>query len=99
MAGEMIQNIAAYLKANPEAAQKAREYVKAHPDDVKTALKEIQTGKFARGWVKEYQTGYKKYNALLKKGEKHSIEKVGERLRGMMPWMKKRSVKGVQAAY
>jgi ketol-acid reductoisomerase len=66
---------------------------------MKQALKEIQNGKFAKGWVKEYQTGYKKYNALLKKGEKHSIEKVGARLRSMMPWMKKRSVTGVQAAY
>jgi ketol-acid reductoisomerase len=66
---------------------------------MKTALKDIQSGKFAKGWVAEYKGGYKKYNALLKKGEKHSIEKVGERLRGMMPWMKKRSVKGVQAAY
>jgi ketol-acid reductoisomerase len=66
---------------------------------MKTALKEIQSGKFARGWVREYETGYKRYNALLKKGEKHSIEKVGARLRGLMPWMKKRSVKGVQAAY
>jgi len=66
---------------------------------MKVALKEIQNGKFARGWVNEYKTGYKKYNALLKKGENHSIEKVGARLRGLMPWMKKRSVKGVQAAY
>ncbi len=66
---------------------------------MKQALKEIQTGKFAKGWVAEYQGGYKKYNALLKSGEKHNIEKVGERLRSMMPWMKKRSVKGVQAAY
>jgi ketol-acid reductoisomerase len=66
---------------------------------MKQALKDIQNGKFAKGWVKEYQTGYKKYNALLKKGEKHQIEKTGERLRGLMPWMKKRSVKGVQAAY
>ena len=38
------------------------------------ALKDIQSGKFAREWVKEYQTGYKKYNALLKKGEQHGIE-------------------------
>jgi ketol-acid reductoisomerase len=66
---------------------------------MKTALKDIQGGKFAKGWIKEYQTGYKNYNALLKKGENHSIEKVGARLRGLMPWMKKRSVKGVQAAY
>src|SRR5829696_800219 len=66
---------------------------------MKQALKEIQNGTFAKGWVKEYQTGYKKYNALLKKGENHSIEKVGARLRSMMPWMKKRTIKGVQAAY
>ncbi|HEY0457039.1 MAG TPA: ketol-acid reductoisomerase [Verrucomicrobiae bacterium] len=66
---------------------------------MKQALKDVQSGKFAKGWVKEYQTGYKKYNALLKKGENHSIEKVGARLRGLMPWMKKRSVKGVQASY
>ena len=66
---------------------------------MKQALKEIQNGKFAKGWVAEYQGGYKNYNALLKAGEKHSIEKVGERLRSLMPWMKKRSVKGVQASY
>jgi ketol-acid reductoisomerase len=66
---------------------------------MKAALKDIQSGKFARGWVKEYQTGYKKYNSLLKKGENHPVEKVGARLRSLMPWMKKRSVKGVQAAY
>jgi ketol-acid reductoisomerase len=66
---------------------------------MKTALKDIQSGKFAKGWVGEYNGGYKKYNALLKAGQNHSIEKVGERLRGLMPWMKKHSVKGPQAAY
>jgi ketol-acid reductoisomerase len=66
---------------------------------MKVALKDIQSGKFAKAWVKEYQTGYKKYNALLKKGENHPIEKVGSRLRSMMPWMQKRSIKGAQAAY
>src|SRR5215471_8823590 len=66
---------------------------------MKAALKEIQSGKFAKGWVSEYKGGYRRYNALLKKGERHSIEKVGERLRGLMPWMKKRSIKGAQAAY
>lgn len=66
---------------------------------MKAALKDVQNGKFAKGWVREYQTGYKKYNALLKKGEQHSIEKVGARLRSLMPWMQKRSVKGVQASY
>ncbi len=66
---------------------------------MKAALKDVQSGKFAKGWIKEYQGGYKHYRALLKKGEQHSIEKVGERLRSLMPWMQKRSVKGVQAAY
>jgi ketol-acid reductoisomerase len=66
---------------------------------MKAALKDIQNGKFAKGWIKEYQGGYKKYNALLKKGEEHSIEKVGARLRSMMPWLQKRQIKGVQAAY
>ena len=66
---------------------------------MKAALKDIQSGKFARNWVKEYETGYKRYNALLKKGAEHPIEKTGERLRSMMPWMKKRSIKGAQAAY
>jgi len=66
---------------------------------MKAALKDIQSGKFAKGWVREYNTGYKKYNALLKAGEKHPVERVGQRLRSLMPWMKKRSVKGVQAAY
>ena len=63
------------------------------------ALKEIQSGKFAKEWVAEYKGGYKKYNTLLAADEKHGIEKTGERLRGLMPWMPKRSIKGVQAAY
>lgn len=66
---------------------------------MKAALKDIQTGKFAKEWVKEYKGGYKKYNALLKKDEQHQIEKTGERLRAMMPWMPKRNIKGAQAAY
>ncbi len=66
---------------------------------MKTALKDIQSGKFAREWIKEYEGGYKKYNALLKAGESHPIEKTGERLRGLMPWIKKRNLKGAQASY
>jgi len=66
---------------------------------MKAALKDIQSGKFAKGWVSEYEAGYKKYNALLKAGENHSIEKVGARLRSLMPWMQKRSIKGTQASY
>lgn len=66
---------------------------------MKAALKNIQNGKFAKEWVSEYQSGYKRYNALLKAGEKHPIEKVGARLRGLMPWIKKKNIRGAQAAY
>ncbi len=66
---------------------------------MKAALKDIQSGKFAKEWIKEYEGGYKNYNALLKAGEKHPIEKTGARLRGLMPWIKKRDIKGSQASY
>ena len=66
---------------------------------MKTALKEIQNGKFAKNWINEYESGYKRYNALLKAGEKHPIETVGARLRGLMPWIKKKNIRGAQAAY
>ena len=54
------------------------------------ALKAIQNGQFAKDWVKEYQTGGKKFRKLLKNGEKHQIEIVGGKLRKMMPWIRKR---------
>jgi ketol-acid reductoisomerase len=66
---------------------------------MKAALKDIQSGKFAKEWIKEYEGGYKRYNALLKEGEKHEIEKTGQRLRSLMPWIKKRNLKGAQADY
>lgn len=67
--------------------------------DMKKILKEIQSGKFTKEWVNEYKGGLKNYNALLKAGEKHQIEKTGTRLRGMMPWMAKKNIKGVAASY
>ena len=66
---------------------------------MKAALKDIQTGKFAKGWIKEYEGGYKNYKKLLAAGEKHPIEKTGARLRGLMPWIQKKNLKGAQAAY
>ncbi|MGA2051823.1 MAG: ketol-acid reductoisomerase [Opitutales bacterium] len=66
---------------------------------MKQILKEIQTGKFTQEWVKEYKTGLKNYKRLLAEGEKHPIEKTGQRLRALMPWVPKRNIKGAQAAY
>ena len=72
---------------------------KATKREMKKILSEIQTGKFTRQWVAEYKGGLKKYNRLLKKGAAHKIEKTGRYLRGMMPWMSKKNLKGVQASY
>lgn len=66
---------------------------------MKAILKEIQSGKFTKEWVKEYEGGLKNYNKLLNDGAKHPIEKTGARLRSLMPWVAKRNIKGVQAAY
>ncbi len=67
--------------------------------EMKRILKEIQSGQFVKEWVAEHKGGLKKYNKLLANGAKHPIEKTGERLRGMMPWMARKNIKGVQAAY
>ena len=66
---------------------------------MKSVLKEIQNGKFAREWIAEDKKGRKKYHSLLQKGEKHGIEKTGTRLRSLMPWIQKRNLKGAQASY
>jgi len=63
------------------------------------ALKEIQNGKFAQGWIAEYQNGLTNYKELLAAGQKHPVEKVGQKLRSLMPWIQKKNIKGAQAAY
>ncbi|PTX97522.1 ketol-acid reductoisomerase [Verrucomicrobia bacterium LW23] len=62
-------------------------------------LKEIQSGKFAKVWIAENKAGKPVYNKLLEEGAEHPIEKVGARLRGLMPWLRKHNIKGAQAAY
>ncbi len=62
-------------------------------------LKDIQSGKFAKGWIAEAEAGFPNYKRLLKEGEGHSIEKIGKRLRSLMPWIQKKNIKGAQAAY
>ena len=66
---------------------------------MKSILKEIQSGKFTKDWVKEYKAGLPKYKQFVKDGAAHPIEKTGQRLRALMPWVKKRNIKGAQASY
>src|SRR5580658_3823837 len=56
--------------------------------EMRKILKEIQTGKFARQWISENETGSKNYKRLLKQDLNHPIERVGAKLRERMPWLK-----------
>lgn len=55
---------------------------------MKQVLKEIQEGEFARRWLLENQVNRPVFNAIRKQQSEHLIEKVGQKLRAMMPWMK-----------
>ncbi len=57
--------------------------------EMKKILSEIQSGEFAREWILECKANKPMFNALTQKGAEHPIEKVGEKLRAMMPWLKK----------
>ncbi len=56
-------------------------------------LEEIQKGEFAREWVLENQAGRPVFNALLNRDREHQIEKVGRKLREMMPWITSKELK------
>ncbi|CAI2718145.1 ketol-acid reductoisomerase [Nitrospina watsonii] len=58
--------------------------------EMKKILGEIQSGQFAKEFIVENQANRPVYNALLKKDANHMIEEVGERLRGMMPFVGKK---------
>src|SRR2546430_14011354 len=56
---------------------------------MRSALREIRSGKFAREFIREMNTGRARYANLLREAQKHPIEKVGARLRGLMAWKAK----------
>ena len=55
--------------------------------EMKRILSEIQTGQFSREWMLENRVGQTSFKAMRRRGAEHPIEDVGERLRGMMPWI------------
>ncbi|MBN9496167.1 MAG: ketol-acid reductoisomerase [Alphaproteobacteria bacterium] len=57
--------------------------------EMKRILDDIQSGRFARDWVLENAAGQASFKAMRRRHAAHDIEKVGERLRGMMPWIGK----------
>ncbi|HKJ94738.1 MAG TPA: ketol-acid reductoisomerase [Gammaproteobacteria bacterium] len=54
---------------------------------MKEILAEIQNGEFAKEFVLENQANAPALKAMRRKASEHQIETVGEKLRGMMPWI------------
>ena len=50
-------------------------------------LQDIQSGKFADEWIDEYKCGIPHFTELRKEAANHPLEKIGENLRAMMPWL------------
>jgi ketol-acid reductoisomerase len=55
--------------------------------EMKRILDDIQSGRFARDWVLENAAGQASFKAMRRRAGEHDIEKVGEKLRAMMPWI------------
>ena len=58
-------------------------------EQMRTVLREIQDGTFARQWAEEHEAGLPNYTALMNKDLEHPIEAVGRDLRARMSWLKK----------
>ena len=56
-------------------------------NEMRQVLREIQDGTFARDFITENQSGAATLHAKRRLGREHQIEVVGEKLRGMMPWI------------
>ncbi len=55
---------------------------------MKQVLKDIQDGTFAKDWLLENRAGGRAhFLAMRRQHAEHPIEKVGEKLRAMMPWL------------
>ena len=57
--------------------------------EMRKILKEIQTGRFAREFILENQSGTPVMKAERRRCQEHQIEQVGAKLRSMMPWISK----------
>ena len=60
--------------------------------EMKRVLDDIQSGKFTRDWMLENKVNQTSFKATRAKLAAHPIEEVGERLRGMMPWIKAKAL-------
>ena len=55
--------------------------------EMRRVLDDIQSGRFTRDWMLENKVNQTSFKATRARNAAHPIEEVGERLRGMMPWI------------
>ena len=60
--------------------------------EMRRVLSDIQSGKFTRDWMLENKVNQASFRATRRRNGEHPIEKVGERLRAMMPWISKNAL-------
>jgi ketol-acid reductoisomerase len=60
--------------------------------EMRRVLADIQSGRFTRDWMLENKVNQASFRATRRRNAEHPIEKVGERLRGMMPWIAKNAL-------
>jgi ketol-acid reductoisomerase len=53
-------------------------------------LTDIQSGEFAKEWIAENQAGGENFDRMRTEAADHPVEKVGSKLRSMMPWISKK---------
>jgi ketol-acid reductoisomerase len=60
--------------------------------EMKNILTDIQSGKFVKDWMLENKVNQTSFKAQRAKLAQHPAEQIGEKLRGMMPWIKERAL-------
>jgi len=60
--------------------------------EMKNILTDIQSGKFVKDWMLENKVNQTSFKAQRAKLAAHPAEQIGEKLRGMMPWIKERAL-------
>ena len=59
---------------------------------MRAALKDIQTGEYAKKFIVEGAANYPSMTAYRRNNAAHGIEQVGEKLRAMMPWITSKKI-------
>lgn len=65
---------------------------------MRAILAEIQNGSFAQEWVAEHAAGRPRFNEYKRATDAHPIERIGAKLRSLMPWMREKTPAAVSTS-